>query len=118
MIEGGCFCGRIRYTLDEGSYQAVDCHCTMCRRVHSAPYVSWLVVPSAQFAYTKGEPAALQSSTDGTRYFCGECGSHLTCVNAGHPDIVDVAIGSLDRPQDFPSSVEIFTDSRIVSPHE
>ena len=45
MIEGGCFCKRIRYAIDDGEYLTANCHCTMCRRVHAAPYVTWLVVP-------------------------------------------------------------------------
>lgn len=45
MIEGGRFCRRIRYAIDDGTYTAANCHCTMCRRIHAAPYVTWLVVP-------------------------------------------------------------------------
>jgi hypothetical protein len=85
----------------------------MCRRIHAAPYVSWLVVPAAQFRYVTGEPTELRSSADGTRYFCDICGTHVVCVNASHPDIVDVAIGSLDQPEAFEPSMEFFTDTRL-----
>ena len=66
MIEGGCFCGEIRYAIGAGSYRAVNCHCTMCRRIHAAPYVSWLVVPAGQFRYVAGKPRELRSSASGT----------------------------------------------------
>ena len=113
MIEGGCFCGQIRYVIEAGTYRAVNCHCTMCRRIHAAPYVSWLVVPARQFRYMSGKPTDLRSSERGTRYFCGTCGTHVACVNSSHPDIVDVAIGSLDQPGAFEPSMEVFADTRL-----
>jgi hypothetical protein len=113
MIEGGCFCGRIRYQIDEGTYRAVNCHCTMCRRLHAAPYVTWLVVPSQHFKYTEVVPDELESSLHGTRYFCAACGTHLACTNDGHPDIVDVTVGSLDRPEVHAPDLDVFTDTRL-----
>jgi hypothetical protein len=113
MIEGGCFCGRVRYAIDDGEYLSANCHCTMCRRAHAAPFVTWLVVPVAHFRYTQSEPSTLASSADGTRYFCPACGTHLACVNASHPEVVDVTVGSLDAPGAFPPTLEVFTDTRL-----
>lgn len=113
MIEGGCFCKRVRYAIDDGEYLCANCHCTMCRRIHAAPYVTWLVVPTDRFRYTGEAPAKLASSTDGTRYFCPACGTHLACVNAEHPGIVDVTVGSLDTPEVFVPTLEVFTDTRL-----
>ena len=113
IVEGGCFCGEIRYAIEAGDYVAANCHCTMCRRVHAAPFVSWLVVPSTAFRYTKGAVTKLQSSERGARYFCATCGTHLACVNDDHADIVDVTIGSLDAPGAFPSTVDVFENTRL-----
>jgi hypothetical protein len=114
MIEGACFCGAVRYGIDDHPYRAVNCHCTMCRRVHAAPYVTWLVVPANRFRYLRTDGLApLQSSAAGTRYHCTRCGTHVACVNSGHPDIVDVALGSLDDPARFTASFEVFTDTRL-----
>ena len=113
MIEGGCFCKRIRYTIDDGEYLTANCHCTMCRHIHAAPYVAWIVVPVARFSYSSEVPRKLESSADGTRYFCAACGTHVACVNASHPEIIDVAVGSLDRPEAFTPTMEVFTDTRL-----
>lgn len=113
MIEGGCFCRTVRYAIDEGSYQSVDCHCTMCRHVHSAPYVTWMVVPLQKFSYTAAEPVALQSSKHGTRYFCRSCGCHVACINTEHPDIIDIPVGSLDDPEKHPPTKDIFADTKL-----
>jgi hypothetical protein len=114
MIEGGCFCGEVRYSIDDGDYRCANCHCSMCRRIHAAPYVTWLVVPVSRFRYLSERGLArLQSSGDGTRFHCARCGTHVACINSHHPDIVDVALGSLDAPERFTPSIEVYTDTRL-----
>ena len=113
MIEGGCFCKRVRYSIDAGSYLCANCHCTMCRRVHAAPFVTWLVVPVEHFRYTSELPAKFASSPDGTRYFCPTCGTQVACVNASHPEVIDVTVGSLDSPEVFAPTLDVYTESRL-----
>jgi hypothetical protein len=113
MHNGGCFCGEISYEFDGHGIRTANCHCTMCRRTSGAPFVTWLIVPAAQFRYLKGTPKTLKSSSDGTRYFCGSCGTPVVCVNASHPEIVDVTLGSLDRPDQFSPSFEVYKDTRL-----
>ena len=113
MIEGGCFCKRIRYTVTEGRYPSVICHCSLCRHVHAAPYVTWLVVPEEQFHYVAGSPTELASSSKGRRYFCAACGTHVACTNTDHPGIIDIAIGSLDKPEAFPPTLSVYADSQL-----
>jgi hypothetical protein len=113
MIEGGCFCKRIRYAINPGKFLSANCHCNLCRRAQAAPFVTWLVVPKAEFQYTAAAPTQLASSADGTRYFCNHCGTHVACVNTAHPDIVDVTVGSLDDPALYPPTMNIFEDSEL-----
>lgn len=113
MIEGGCFCKRIRYVIEEGSYLCANCHCTMCRRVHAAPFVTWLVVPGERFRYTSELPVQFASSMDGTRYFCATCGTQVACVNASHPEVIDVTLGSLDVPEAFTPTLDVYSDTRL-----
>ena len=113
MIEGGCFCKKIRYEIDAGDYLAANCHCTMCQHIHAAPFVSWLVVPADHFRYVDGNAGVLRSSDRGTRYFCSSCGTHVACINDSHPEVVDVAVGSLDRPDNFAPKLDVHTDTRL-----
>ncbi len=113
MIEGGCFCGEIRYQIEDGEHLAVTCHCSMCRRTSGAPFVVWLVVPKAGFDYTSGKPKVLDSSEHGKRYFCSSCGTPVACMVDSHPDFIDVTLGSLDYPQTITPTQEIYTDSKL-----
>lgn len=113
MIHGGCFCGTIRYEIEDGDYLVANCHCSMCRRTSAAPFVTWLVVPADRFRYTQGDPRALQSSASGTRYFCERCGTPLVCIIASHPDNVDVTAGSLDHPERFAPTIAVHEDTKL-----
>ena len=113
MITGGCFCGSVRYEIQGKKYEACNCHCTMCRRISGAPFVSWLIVPAAEFRYTKGQPKTIRSSDEGVRAFCDVCGSPLACVTRTHPDIIDVTIGSLDNPEAHPPTRDHYEDTRL-----
>jgi len=113
MIEGGCFCGSIRYEIDDGEYIVANCHCSMCRRTSAAPFVTWMVAPTVAFRYLSGEPEVLQSSEKGTRYFCSKCGTPIACVNTDHPEHIDVTTGSLDAPGDYAPTVAVFEDTKL-----
>ena len=34
MLQGGCFCGRIRYEVTGTPFNETNCHCSICRRTH------------------------------------------------------------------------------------
>ena len=57
--EGGCFCGSIRYRIKLNDYPSSNCHCSMCRRISGASYVSWMAIPIDCFEYNKGKPKKL-----------------------------------------------------------
>jgi hypothetical protein len=101
-IEGGCFCGAIRYRARAAPIVSMVCHCRSCRRTSGVPAVPWLTFRASEFAFVRGTPAAFASSPPVTRTFCPTCGTSLTYVHAGRPDEVDVTTASLDDPERFP----------------
>ncbi|MCH2357626.1 MAG: GFA family protein, partial [Pseudomonadales bacterium] len=101
MIEGGCFCGKIRYTIDPGEYPIVNCHCSMCRKISGAPFVTWIVVPRESLKYLQGSPRALNSSAKGRRQFCSDCGTPLSFHATDRLTDIDVTTCSLDDPDSY-----------------
>jgi hypothetical protein len=75
--------------------------------------VTWLVVPVERLRYTAHAPTQFASSDDGTRFFCSTCGTHVACVNTTHPEVVDVTVGSLDAPDAFAPTLDVYTDTRL-----
>lgn len=113
MVEGGCFCGAVRYAFEPGEYRVVNCHCTMCRRTSGAPFVTWVVVPADTFRYVSGTPKVLGSSENGSRHFCDACGTPVVFVDADRPETLDVTVGSLDAPERMTPNAAVHTDTKL-----
>ena len=56
IVEGGCFCGSVRYSFKFDKYPSANCYCSICRRISGAPFVSWLAIPVNLFKYLKNKP--------------------------------------------------------------
>jgi hypothetical protein len=85
----------------------------MCQKAVGGPFLAWAMVPSADFAWTRGRPATFRSSSAATRGFCARCGTPLLFQYDKKPDHIDVTIASLDRPGDVAPSVVLGTESRL-----
>jgi hypothetical protein len=113
MLEGGCFCGFVRYRAGAAASHETNCHCTICRRTSGAPFVTWFSVPAADFAFGAGSPASFRSSEHGSRTFCPRCGTPLTFRSSRTPDEIDVTTCSLDDPERLPPRDHTRTSSRL-----
>ena len=112
-IEGGCFCGFIRYRFPVNDYPSGNCHCSMCRRISGAPYVSWMAIPVSDFEYSQGEPKKIISSSHGSRYFCPDCGTPVVCLLEEYPEQTYITINSLDKPEDFEPKGDMYTEDKL-----
>ena len=112
MLNGGCFCGAVRYATDGRPFHESVCYCVDCRRVVGSVAVAWFTVPRSSFRVTAGIPATFRSSPKVTRQFCGTCGTALTYAHDDLPDEVDVTTGSLDDPEATPPKDHLETSSR------
>ena len=111
-VEGGCYCGAVRYRAEGDSVFNAQCHCRECQYLTGGSPNMFMAMPAAGFSYTKGAPNSFtRSDLDDpvTREFCGECGTPLTTKAPGMADAVIVKIGSMDDPSQFPGpQVAIF----------
>ena len=111
--EGGCLCGAIRFRVSGTPQYSVICHCATCRKASGAPSVAWPTFARAQFEFLSGEPRNYHSSPGVIRRFCGTCGSGISYENAKYPDSIDLTTMSLDDPQAFPPSGEVWLEHRV-----
>ncbi len=111
--EGGCLCGAVRYRVTGEPVAATLCHCRSCRRASGGTNVAWAVFALTDFEWLWGFPAAYSSSPGLEWLFCRNCGSLVGYRRASRPDHMDVTIGTLDHPEHYPPTVEIWLEHRI-----
>ncbi|MEO1402783.1 MAG: GFA family protein [Cyanobacteria bacterium J06635_1] len=99
MLQGGCYCGAIRYQASGSPFHETHCHCSVCRRTSGAPFVTWFSAAKSGFKFTSGTPTRFKSTARGSRTFCPHCGTPLTCELDDFPDEIDVTTCSLDNPE-------------------
>src|SRR5262245_34940814 len=113
-IQGGCFCGAVRYRAVGEPRVACLCHCADCRKACGAQSVAWVTFPVERFAFTQGEPIRFRSSPPVVRTFCGHCGTQLTYQTAERAQEIDITTGSLDDPERFPPQKEVFIEQKLT----
>ena len=98
-MQGGCQCGRVRYTVTITDDDAYLCHCRMCQRATGGVSIAFKNVKKANVRWTR-EPDRYQSSPIASRGFCSACGTPLTFE---FPDSknMDLTVGSFDDPDGF-----------------
>jgi hypothetical protein len=110
-LQGGCYCGQVRYVAEGDPMLKAQCHCRECQYISGGAPNMFMVMPAAGFSYTKGTPKqSSRSDLEGavTREFCADCGTHLTTLR---PDLsaAILKIGTLDDPSLFAPKIAIFT---------
>jgi hypothetical protein len=102
-LEGGCYCGTVRYEAVGEPMLKAQCHCRECQYITGGAPNMFLLMPPDGFTYTKGTPKRFtRSDLQGavTREFCANCGTHLVTRPPGLPAVV-LKIGTLDDPSLF-----------------
>lgn len=113
-LAGGCHCGKVRYQAEGTALTHALCHCKDCRRHAGAPMVGWTMYPVDAVKVTKGQPKIYESSTDGRRHFCGDCGTGVFYTNAAVlPGIIDIQSATYDDPEAVPPQAHIQVAERI-----
>lgn len=102
-VEGGCYCGAVRYKATGDAMFNGQCHCRECQYISGGAPNMVMGMPEAGFEYTKGSPTSFQRGdleNPVTREFCGQCGTHLLSRAPGLP-LALLKVGTLDDPKQF-----------------
>jgi hypothetical protein len=102
-LEGGCYCGALRYSAEGAAMMKGQCHCRECQYITGGSPNMFIAMPVGGFSYTKGSPKLYARSDlerPVTREFCAECGTHVVTRPQGFPAII-VKVGTLDDPTLF-----------------
>jgi hypothetical protein len=103
-IEGGCYCGKLRYAAEGEPMFKGQCHCRECQYISGGLPNVVMAMPEAGFSYTKGKPKGFKRSdleNPVTREFCAECGTHILAKAPTLPGALILKVGTLDDPAVF-----------------
>ena len=81
-----------------------QCHCRECQYISGGSANVIIGMPKDGFHYTQGEASSFQRSdleNGVVREFCGNCGTPLTSLPPGMPDMAIIKVGSMDDPAAF-----------------
>lgn len=108
---GGCLCGAVRYEVRGPLRDVVNCHCTMCRRLHggSGPHTK---ARKADITITHDAGLAwYRTSAVAKRGFCRVCGSSLFW-EPFEQDATGILAGSLDGATGLKTIGHIFVGEK------
>jgi len=115
-IEGGCYCGAVRFRAEGTSQIKAQCHRRECQYISGGSPNVIMGLPEAGFSYIKGTPKVFRRtdlSQPVTREFCGDCGTPLTSRAPALAGMVLVKVGSFDDPSVFGKpDIAVFTIDR------
>jgi len=112
VLNGGCLCGAIRYSLRGPALYVSQCCCKDCQKATGTGHTTVIGVPRAQLEITEGAPKTYTSGGEVVRHFCGNCGGRLYTSGSLPGDVVMVQAGSLDDPNRIsPESVIYVKDA-------
>ncbi len=118
-INGGCFCGALRYEAVVNPQLLGICHCRDCQLFSGSAFRTAGPVPPADFRFTHGKPKLFRKVADSGNIrdaaFCDICGSHI-CTLPEDPEadgaFVSLRWATADQSDQIKPSVELFCDSR------
>ncbi len=84
MNTGRCLCGDIAWEIDGEPQMMMNCHCSICRKIHGSDFVTYAIFDAATFCWLSGEAnVSYYASTPGLpamRAFCPKCGSKVAVL--------------------------------------
>jgi hypothetical protein len=75
--------------------------------------VAWVIVKSSDFEWQTSKPHRYKTDTGAFRTFCDSCGTSLTYETERRPDEIDITVGSLDHPENFPPTKDVYPDEKL-----
>ena len=112
--QGSCLCGAVRYQINGPLNDVLNCHCSMCRKLHAAAFRTRAKVAIADWTTTAGAQLITfyESSPGEHKGFCSRCGSSLLTRFDTQPEVLGVPLGTLDTDPGVRASRHVFVASK------
>jgi hypothetical protein len=96
--KGSCLCNKVQYEISGQFDDVLNCHCSMCRKLHASAFRTRAKIKTKDWKTTRGQKFIkfYQSSPGEHKGFCSECGSSLFTKFDVYPEILGFPFGTLD----------------------
>lgn len=111
-VSGGCQCGAVRYSATPQPETSHICHCRMCQKAGGNFFAALISVGRDAITWTRGAPAEFESSAEGRRGFCRDCGTPLFYDYRTSKHFC-LTTGSLDNPAAFPPKIQFGVEAQL-----
>lgn len=112
IAEGGCQCGRHRFSITAAPFAVSYCHCNESRRATGAPVAVLAGVHDDAVDFTE-PPATFASSAHAQRWFCPDCGTPLAYRDRRLPGELYLLVGAFDEPERLTPQRHAFTSRQL-----
>ncbi len=112
--QGGCLCGKLRFTLKEDPQMMAVCHCTDCQKQTSSAF-SVVAIAAEQAVTVVGSSKVYEKLGDSgqpvQRHFCPDCGTTVFTKADVMPGATILKGGAFDDTSWLKPTLHIFCDS-------
>lgn len=111
---GSCLCGRVKYRINGPLTDVLNCHCSMCRKLHASAFRTRAKVATKDWEWVSGEDTVkfYESSPGEHKGFCSECGSSLLTRFDNNAEIIGFPLGTLDTDPGVKATRHVFVGSK------
>lgn len=115
-LEGGCFCGAVRYRLRAAPMFVHCCHCRDCQLQTGGAFAINALIETSNVELIAGEPRPIamktQSGYPHQIFRCPSCQSAVWSAY-GMPGVSFIRVATLDAPGALTPDVHIYTRSKL-----
>ena len=116
-MQGGCFCGAVRYRLHVAPMFVQCCHCRDCQQQTGGPFVVNGQIETDRIELLSGAPVPVRMPTGSGRihdvYRCAACQTALWSDYGGRPALRFLRMMTLDAREAVVPDAHIFTRSKL-----
>ncbi|MEZ9198166.1 GFA family protein [Shewanella sp. 10N.286.54.B9] len=107
-------CNKVKYEINGELTDVLNCHCSMCRKLHGAAFRTRAQINTADWRTIQGKQFIkfYESSPGEHKGFCAECGSSLYTKFDANPNVLGFPLGTLDTDPKVTPSRHIFVGSK------
>ena len=113
--EGGCHCGKLRYTCNKKPDCTFYCHCHDCQKTTGGPFSVELMIDKQAFEIDGSKTSYTvigESGGEVHRWACRDCGSGVYLECDSDPEYIFLKAGSLDDASWVTPEMHIFTSAK------